>query len=123
MTDQTRAAREVAIRERLAKITPGPWKSLVNAKTCSICTADNPPHKPLYGQAVALCVRIDQRSQNNSAFIAAAPEDIAWLLTELDAQTVELKRAKDFVRRARVKGLLLDMDAEAAELLGNAHAG
>lgn len=76
------------IKERLSKITPGPWKwkpyphngAQDGAELSTVAEFRHAEtfHGPIYLGVTYSC--------NNAAFIASAPEDIAYLLALLEAQ-------------------------------------
>lgn len=72
------------IRSRLQGITKGPWLHRLNGSTASVYSADPTP--------IAICL-LQQvhlpRVPINADFIAHAPEDITYLLSERD-RMVEL---------------------------------
>lgn len=81
------------IKARLAAATPGPWAEQLHPEI-------SPPHKPrVHGHmdTTLVCevgnaedwVRAYDEWQANADFIAHAPEDIAWLVAELEQKTVK----------------------------------
>jgi hypothetical protein len=74
MTDNKK--RLADIRSRLERATPAPWRPAASAEI--VCE-----HNPFRIVAVV-------RDARDQAFIAHAPEDIAWLLDLLQRQAEEL---------------------------------
>jgi glutathione S-transferase len=73
--------RIAAIRARLEAATPGPWTIWDDPLDIEICNDD---YSATHMHAVAKLENISPQVKRNAQFIAQAPEDIAYLLAELD---------------------------------------
>jgi hypothetical protein len=111
-----------AIKARLAAITPGPWTQWVeHGSVYAGEITRNEPHCLTGGHTlVAECIDdFDDDGEEvpfeaNAAFIAAAPQDIAWLLAALEARDAEIAR----LRRVEAAARALDADHR-----GDCHLG
>jgi len=86
------AAIKAAIKERWANATPGPWQVAFHG----FYEVEAPPN-----QLVA-DVGICGRAKEDAEAIAAAPQDIAWLMAALEARDAELARLRAELEAARV---------------------
>lgn len=110
-TDDERQARLAQIRARLEDATPGPWyinqlddewsMSFVGVGTSPDDGTGDYAHHCYETLVAATLVQqpryvdhADGRWDENAALIANAPDDLAWLLAELDAATARAKRAE-----------------------------
>jgi len=78
MADESAASRIAEIEKRLAAITPGPWKFTPKGYLTPIRVWRDPEggHAPI----AEVITDIGGHGDANAAFIAAAPEDLAFLL-------------------------------------------
>lgn len=110
MTDQRdtpgplRPEQVQAIRERLAKITPGPWRVAVTAEEAEWWWGDPTPQPEAVviapGAEVAVCATNDDgiatyQEIANAEFIAHAPTDLAALLADREQREGEIKRLRE----------------------------
>jgi hypothetical protein len=91
MDENDIAAIKAAIKERWANATPGPWQVAFHG----VYEVEAPPN-----QLVA-DVGICGRAKEDAEAIAAAPQDIAWLLAALEARDAELARLRRVEAAAR----------------------
>ena len=80
-----------AIKARWANATPGPWQVAFHG----VYEVEAPPN-----QLVA-DVGICGRAKEDAEAIAAAPQDIAWLLAALEARNAEFEAAREGLRMLR----------------------
>ena len=111
-----------AIRERLAKITPGEW--VENTTDDGFDQIEVPSKQMDYGPWVVCGIgdleETDPEDHYNADFIAHAPADIAMLLAEVDRLTAALADAQRDNAELRhpatdSAGRPLDLDAMAAD--------
>ena len=110
-TDDERQARLAQIRARLEDATPGPWyinqlddewsMSFVGVGTSPDDGTGDYAHHCYETLVAATLVQqpryvdhADGRWDENAALIANAPDDLAWLLSELDAAAARAERRK-----------------------------
>lgn len=100
MTDD-RAARLAAIRERVAKATPGPWDHGGSTVDGGEWVWERSGHAT--GDPDAPDTRVCDAGSRDAAFIAHAREDVPWLLGELDDVVALLGRGIELVDDSRVE--------------------
>lgn len=94
--------REKAIRERLSKITPGPWKAHAYNSGMGTLVSWGDISK---GQNIAIAFAQADHAQgaSNGQFLAAARDDVPYLLAELKSAEQQRDQARELLRQSEAQ--------------------